>query len=120
MNDFYYGKTPLITQGALDEIDAALDRIDQNPEEWIQSAWACGTGGCLLGHIIMNRNPQASWAEVEQETIWTGLDLFESTARSLGLNIGDPIWSATNSREHLQDARNDLADRLAQEREMAQ
>jgi hypothetical protein len=34
----------------LDVLDAALARIDANPNEWVQREWRCGTAKCLAGH----------------------------------------------------------------------
>jgi hypothetical protein len=34
----------------IERLDAALARLDANPEVWDQSQWRCGTGKCLAGH----------------------------------------------------------------------
>lgn len=55
----------------VDKLQANLQYITDNPEEWYQGAWGrqtgCGTAFCLAGHAVVRDGYELAW---ERADIW--------------------------------------------------
>jgi hypothetical protein len=103
----------------LNLLDAALARIDADPDSWNQGAWRCETGMCLAGHVAHAAG--AAWAttyDVEVGFLTVTPDGGKTTepvswfaAEVLGLTDGQRygLFDGYNTREGLQAMRDLLA-----------
>jgi hypothetical protein len=89
---------------ALALLDRALAAIDADPSTWIQSTWACRTGGCIAGHIARLVTGKF-WPELAE----TDHDIREIAMGALGLTDVPDLFDVANSRRDLQIQRNILA-----------
>lgn len=90
------------------DLRIGVEHIRNNPREWDQSLWFCGTTACLAGHIVT----RAGWSPIEDEDGDEGfhisdgrdistVDVMACTIAGILHEEGDVLWNGTNTLDQL-------------------